>query len=279
MPTFDTPQPIHVSVQLEQGSLRITASDRADTVVDVRPSTESRAPDVRAAERTRVEYASGRLLVKGFKDRSLFSRGSSVDVEIALPEGSHVQAALSMADFAAEGRLGECEVKTSMGDVRVARAGSLRAETGYGLVHVDRADGAADVTTASGRVRLGSVGGTAVVKNSNGVTEIGEAGGELRVRSANGDITVDRADAEVTARTASGAIEIGRVTRGSVVLETGTGRIDVGVSDGTAAWLDVQTTYGTVRQSLGPAKGPDDSGETVEVRARTSYGDIVIHRA
>ncbi|QCX79352.1 hypothetical protein C9F11_28760 [Streptomyces sp. YIM 121038] len=279
MPTFDTAKPINASVTIESGTVRIIAGDRAETVVDVRPTSETRAADVRAAERTRVEYTTGRLLVKGPKERSLFGRGSSVDVEVMLPEGSDVHVTTSMADCTVEGRLGECEVKTSMGEIRVVRAASVRLDTGHGRVYVDRTDGQADVTTASGEVRLGTIGGAAVVKNSNGSTEIGEVVGELRVRSANGAIVVTRARADVTARTATGAIEIGEVTRGTAVLETGTGRVDIGISEGTAAWLDVQTKYGSVRQSLGSSAGPGDSGETVKVRARTGLGDIVIHRA
>ncbi|GHC84766.1 DUF4097 family beta strand repeat-containing protein [Streptomyces flavofungini] len=279
MPTFDTAKPVYASVILEVGTVRITASDRADTVVDVRPSTASRPADVRAAERTKVEYANGRLVVRGPKERSLFGRGSSVDVEIALPEGSHLEVTTSMADFSTAGRLGECEVKTSAGDIRVDRAGSARLLTGFGEVVVDRTEGPVDVTTASGGVRLGEIGGVAVVKNSNGPTEVGEAAGDLRVKAANGTVTVGRALSDVSVRTANGAIQVGEVVRGSVVLETGMGRIDIGVREGTAAWLDVRTKVGTVRQALGSSEGPGDSGETVQVRGRTGAGDIVIHRA
>ena len=42
---------------------------------------------------------------------------------------------------------------------------------------------------------------------------------------------------------------------------------------------DVGTRFGSVRNSLEIADGPDPSEGTVEVRARSSFGDIVIHRA
>src|SRR5437764_958604 len=38
MPTFDTPEPISVTVEFGVGDLRIVASDRTDTMVEVRPS-------------------------------------------------------------------------------------------------------------------------------------------------------------------------------------------------------------------------------------------------
>jgi hypothetical protein len=54
MPTFDTPQPISVTVELGVGDLRIVASDRTDTMVEVRPSDPAKKADVTAAEQTRV---------------------------------------------------------------------------------------------------------------------------------------------------------------------------------------------------------------------------------
>jgi hypothetical protein len=44
MPTFDTPEPIAVTIELVVSYVRITASDRTDTVVEVRPSDGSTRP-------------------------------------------------------------------------------------------------------------------------------------------------------------------------------------------------------------------------------------------
>src|SRR5256885_2206151 len=63
MPPFDPPEPVSAVIDLVVGDARITASDRGDTVVEIRPSDASHDQDVRAAEQTRVEYAAGRLLV------------------------------------------------------------------------------------------------------------------------------------------------------------------------------------------------------------------------
>ena len=68
MPTFDTPEPISVTVEFGVGDLRIVASDRTDTMVEVRPSDPAKKADVTAAEQTRVEYAGGRLLIKAPKN-------------------------------------------------------------------------------------------------------------------------------------------------------------------------------------------------------------------
>ena len=122
MPVFATPEPISATIELNMGDARIIASDRTDTVIEVRPRDDSKESDIRAAEQTRVEYASGRLLVKTTQ-RSFFGRGSSVDVTIEMPAGSHVQGDSGMGDFGCEGQLGECRLKTGLGNIRLDHTG------------------------------------------------------------------------------------------------------------------------------------------------------------
>jgi len=118
-----------------------------------------------------------------------------------------------------------------------------------------------------------------VVKNSNGDIAIDAVTGDARLRTANGAISVDRTGAGVEAKTSNGSIRVGEVARGPVVLETAMGDLDIGIADGTAAWLDVHTTFGHVRNLLDAASGPESSDQTVEVRGHTSYGDITIRRS
>jgi hypothetical protein len=227
MPAFATPEPISVTIELSAGDARIIASDRTDTVIEVRPRDDSKASDIRAAEQTQVEYASGRLLVKSRQRNFIYEgarsvigpgRGSPVDVTIELPAGSHLQGDSGMGEFGCEGRLGECQLKTGLGNIRLDHASALHLKTGMGDIAVDRASGDADVTTGSGEVRIGHIGGAAVIKNSNGDTVVGEVTGDLRVKSANGRISVDRAHASVMAKTANGRIRIGEVVNGAIVL-------------------------------------------------------------
>ena len=281
MPTFDTPEPVSAVVELVVGDVRITASDRDDTAVDIRPSDESHEPDVRAAEQTRVEYSAGRLLVKTPRQRSLslFGKPGSIDVTIGLPAGSQVYGDASVAAFHCSGRLGECRLKTAAGDIQVEHTGPLEVNTGAGAIVADRVTGPAEVSTGSGRVRLREIDGTAVIKNSNGDSWVGEVGGDLRVKAANGSISVDHAGSDVDATTANGDVRIGGLTRGSASLKTSLGEIEVGVQAGTAARLDVHTQFGRIHNQLDASDGPGPSEQTVDVSARTSYGDIVIRRS
>jgi DUF4097 and DUF4098 domain-containing protein YvlB len=280
MPTFDTPERITATVDIAFGDVRISAGDRGDTVVEVHPSDASNDEDLKAAELTRVEYANGRLLVKGPKLRSWLSRrtGGSIDVTIDLPAGSRVHGSVGLGDFQCDGHLGDCEIKTGLGRIRLDRAETVDLKSGAGDISVDRAARRAEVTASSGDVRLVAIDAGAVVRSANGNTWIGEAGGDLRLSAANGSIAVDLANAGVSAKSANGDVRVGEVVHGSVVLETKIGDVEVGVREGTAAWLDVHSRFGHVRNDLEAADAPDPSVDSVEVRARTSVGEIVIRR-
>lgn len=280
MPKYETPEPISVTLELGVGYVRVAASDRTDTVIEVRPSDEGDESDVKAAQQVRVDYANGKLEVTGPKARAFdFSRKTrSVDVDIELPSNSQVSAHMQMGDFRGAGRLGDTRVKTT-GHCRIEHTGPLHLHTGTGHITVDDIAGAAEISTGSGKIQVGEIEGTAVVKSSNGSVEIDAVTGDARVRSANGDISVGRAGAGVDAKTANGTIRLGEVVRGSVALGTSAGDLDVGIAEGTAAWLEVNTGFGHVRNLMENTAGPEEADETVEVRGRTSYGDITIRRA
>ena len=282
MYTFETPDPIFVTVELAVGDIRIEASDRTDTIVEVRPSNGAKKSDVAAAEQTRVEYSGGRLLIKGpkgWRPQTFWRGGESIDVRIDLPSGSHVTGDVAVAKFHSAGRLADCTFKTSAGDVNVAWAGAVQLKTSVGDITVDHAGGDIDVATSSGAIRVGAVDGAGVVRNSNGDTRIGDITGDLRVTSSNGNIVVGRARATVIAKTANGNVRLDEVTRGAILVETARGRVEIGVVEGVAAWLDLKTQFGRVTNRLDDAAPPGAGEDTVEVRARTSLGDITVSRS
>ena len=128
-------------------------------------------------------------------------------------------------------------------------------------------------------MRVGLLDGPAVLKNSHGSTVVGASTGDLRVRGANGDIEIRRAESSVTATTAHGILRVGEAVRGSVRLETHYGAIEVGIREGTAAWLDVSSGAGQVRNALPSSAAPEEGADTVQVRARTRFGNVDIIRA
>ncbi|MEU8836497.1 DUF4097 domain-containing protein [Streptomyces sp. NBC_01707] len=278
MPSFDTPEPISVTAHVEAGSIQFTGGDRADTVVEVRPRDPKRDQDVRAADQTEVTYTSGVLTIRTPKS-NLFGRTGTVDVTAELPTGSRIDMTGAWVQVLGEGRLGEVRVKTSSGDVRLDTTGPLQLTASHGSITVDRVEGMAEISTSSGSLRVGLVDGPAVLKNSHGTTTVGAATGELRVSGANGDIEIRRAENSVTATTAHGTLRVGDVARGTVQLETSYGAIEVGVREGTAAWLDVSSGSGQVRNTLTASQAPEETEDSVKVRARTRYGNIDVRRA
>ena len=263
MPTFDTPGPIAASVELTAGELRVVASERPDTVVHVRPADDTEDRDVRAAEQTRVEFASGTLTMRGPRQPGLgiFGKVGAVDVLVELPVGSDLEAKLGVGGVRCTGALGACRLRSGAGDLQVEQAESLSVKTGMGLVTAETVTGDAKLTTGSGKLQVRSVAGPAVLKNGNGETWIGHAGSDLQIRSANGDIRVRE------------------LVRGSATLRSAAGRIEIGIRPGTAARLDVHTQYGKVHNGMTATDGPAETDEQAEVRARTAFGDILIHRS
>ncbi|MEV7179005.1 DUF4097 family beta strand repeat-containing protein [Kitasatospora sp. NPDC093679] len=285
MPSFTTPEPISVTATVEAGSVRLTAGDRTDTVVEVLPRDPQKDQDVRAAERTRVTCTDGVLTVTTPKQPFSLRRSGTVDVTVELPTGSHVAVAGSWTQVLGEGRLGEVRVRTSSGDLRFDTTGALHLEASHGSITVDRIEGAAEISTSSGSVRVGTVDGPATLKNAHGTTTVGTALGDLRVRGTNGDIDIAHAEASVTASTAHGTLRLGEVVRGTVRLETAFGSIEVGVRQGTAAWIDAASGSGQVRNALAAAGAPaaakaePEAEDTVKVSARTTHGTVDILRA
>ncbi|AXG79505.1 DUF4097 family beta strand repeat-containing protein [Streptomyces paludis] len=296
MPTYETPEPISATFELEAGTAHITAGKRTDTVVEVLPRNGSNENDVRAVQQTQVTYSGGRLTVRTPKKRSLFGKSGAIEVSVELPLGSDVRGTTAMGGFYCDGRLGEVTLKSALGDLQVEEAAGAGLKTDLGDIRLARSTGDIEVIGA-GRIEVGTATGTATVKNGNGATRISEVTGELKIYAANGDVSVGVAHSGIDARSANGRIEVGvthagvtavsanggiridDAARGRIDLRTSVGELEVGVHEGTAAWLDVHTKFGTVRRELGSAAAPSDSDETVEVYARTAAGDIIIRRA
>jgi hypothetical protein len=85
MPTFATPGPIAATVQVAGAQVRVTASDRTDTVVLVEPINVASRSDVKVANKTKVDFASGRLSVK---HRGRHQRGTAASIDVNSERGA-----------------------------------------------------------------------------------------------------------------------------------------------------------------------------------------------
>ncbi|MCE6998429.1 DUF4097 domain-containing protein [Saccharothrix sp. S26] len=274
MPAFATPTPITATLVVAGARVRVTASDRTDTVVLVEPVDRTSRSDVRVAERTRVDFADGRLSVKTTVSGA---RTGSVAITIELPAGSGLVAYLAHAGVHADGAFGECELHTASSRVRLDRVEALRANIAAGEVAVDHIAGRATIDGSSVTARIGEVRGAVRLSSSGGRTWIGHARADLDLSSGSGGFDLDRVDGSVTAKTGDGSIRIGRLTRGRAELSNHSGDIRVGIGEGVAVRLDVDSKRGSVRNSVVPH--PDRCDGEVSVHARTRHGDVIVHRA
>lgn len=276
MPTYATAGPITAKVQVAGARVRVTASDRTDTVVLVEPIDTKSQKDVKVADKTKVEYADGQLSVKttasGTKDQS-------VAITIDLPTGSSLAVDLAYSAVQADGSFGECDLQMSSGQVELDRLDALHANIASGEVAIGHIAGGADIDGGAFTLRIGEVKGTVGLTNSGGQAWIGHASGDLDLGSGSCDFDIDRVDGSITAGTASGAVRIGRMTHGQAKLMNGSGNIEVGISEGSAASIDVNSERGAVHDFVSSEGQQDPSDHKVMIHARTRNGDIIIQRA
>ncbi|MFD1714889.1 DUF4097 domain-containing protein [Amnibacterium flavum] len=280
MPTYETPTPIDVAIKLPVGSIRIIAGERADTVVTVSPTDPGKTSDRRGAEETSVDFDGRRLTVTGPKPRaSWIGPSESIDVLVELPAGSRLTAEISVGGVQTTGRLGATRIKAALGSVDLDRTGDLWLRAGHGSAAVGTAQGAVEVTADHGQIRIGKVTGDAILKASHGSVQVGESGGDIEAKLSYGDLDITTALGSVTAKTAYGSIQLREVSGGSIEVESGFGQVTIGVRPGVPAWLDVSSKSGRVRNELDADRGPESTEQTVAVRARTQFGDVLIQRA
>jgi DUF4097 and DUF4098 domain-containing protein YvlB len=261
MPNFDTPQPISAVVEIAAGSVRLVATDRSDTVVDVRPRDESRPHDVRAAEQVCIDFNNGTLTVTSKRGFS-FPRRGAVVVDIALPSGSRLNASAASADVTADGQYADCKFASASGDLTVSSvAGNLKADTASGVIRVQAVDGSVSVSTASGDAAFG------------------ELTDDVKFRAASGSLSVTHLRGDLNAQTASGDVTVTSAVRGNISVQTSSGEVVVGIAEGTAAQLDLRTGSGAVRNTLQRSDGPSEGDETLVVHAYTGSGDVIVQRA
>jgi hypothetical protein len=279
MPTFPAPSPVPVVVDVPFGNLHVVAGDRDDVVVTIEPADRSKSGSVRAAEETRVHRDGDTVRIvypSAWKQWVLpFSSGGAT-VRVELPAGSDLTG--RAGSLYSEGRLGAVEVSLNAGEARVDQADRVDLKVTAGSVTIGRVTGRTSISASAGAVRIAELAGDGTVRAANGTTTVGSLTGSLDVVGAHAEITVGRVRGSLTAKSAHAGIRVGRVESGSVSLTTAFGSIELGVPEGVAAYLDVTSQHGCVRNQLRLTDGPVEDDATAEIHASTGYGDIIVRR-
>lgn len=303
MPTFATPTAIGIDVSIGVGDVHVISSDRTDTVVAVRPHDPHRDRDARAAEQAQIELVNDRLTVRvergtsGAWLRNLRTQKPPVvEVTVEAPTGSaldvdtqmgHIRADGQFAntrlhtgtgDIRADGSFGHVNARTGTGNIQLARAEHADLKSGAGDIEVARTTGPTHVATA-GAVIIERTDGPTTVRNASGPIRIEDARGPVRANSSASDVALTRTTDDVVAKSASGSVTIDEIVSGNVVLRTAAGNVRAGIAQGTAVHLDMATGFGRVVNGLTPTDAPVPTAATASLQARTSAGDIEVHRA
>ena len=154
MPTFDTPGPIIATVVVAGAQVRVTASDRSDTVVLVEPINKASKKDVRVADKTKVDFADSQLSVKTTISGD---KNGSVAITIGLPASSSLVVYLAHSDVHADGSFGECELHLASGRVQLDRINALQANIAAGEVTIGHIAGRANIDGSAVDMRISEV--------------------------------------------------------------------------------------------------------------------------
>ncbi|QFZ18247.1 DUF4097 family beta strand repeat-containing protein [Saccharothrix syringae] len=178
MQKFDTPAPIAAVLDIPAGHVRFIAADRTDTAVEVLPADASKGRDVKAAERTSVEYGDGVLRITTPAGNQLLGASGFVEVTVRLPAGSRVEAKAASAEVRGVGRLGDVTFEGSQGSVKLDEAASVRLATHAGDVSIGRLNGPAEISTGKGDIRIAeAVRGAVVLSTRAGDVSVDAAAG------------------------------------------------------------------------------------------------------
>lgn len=214
MQQFDTPTPITAVVSVPAGRIQVIAADRTGTTVEVLPAKTSKSRDVKAAERTTVEFDGGVLRVSTtLEGNQILGPSGSVEVTVQVPSGSNIEVKSAGAEFRGVGRFGEVDCDGVYGAVKIDEASNVRLAALGGEVTVGRLTGPGEISTQNGDIRIAEA-----------------TAGTLVLSTQMGDVTVDAAPG------VSATLDAG----------TGHGRVNNALknTEGTTAGLAIRATTG-----------------------------------
>ena len=259
MHTFETPGRPTIEVRAAAGHVTVDTDDTDRTTVELTPLN---AAGEEAVAKARVEQHGSKVLVDFPRQHGgLFRESASVGVAVTCPHDSSLNIQTGSSDIRATGTFSDTRVTTGSGDIELDTVtGSAKLKSGSGTVSAGRVDQGLVITAGSGDVSIGELAGDGVTKSGSGDVEVGRLGGTLQTKSGSGSLTVRRA------------------TSGMVRANGASGDINIGIAEGTAAWLDLSTVSGRVTQELEESAAPSDGQQRVEITARTVSGDLRVFR-
>ncbi len=269
--TFDVTGPIELEIKLSSGEIEVDAVDGMEQATVELTAHDEASQELIDNGRVELQHHQQRphLVIDlqqrrsgGFNLGSLFGR-SGVSCRVRVPASSSLTARTKSADVAARGTLSAANVATASGDVTL-----------------DRVEGGVNVKGASADIRVREVNGGVNVQSASGDIDVDVVRGPVNVASASGDVTIREAYSDVSVNTVSGDQEHGAVLRGRLAANSVSGDVHIGVRRGSKVFLDCNTVSGDTSSELDvSSEAPAGDGPSLEIRAKTVSGDILITRA
>lgn len=266
---FETPRPVSLYVELGKGSVRLHATDTAESRVEI---TGRDAADVV------VEQRDDQLSVIAPRQRSGFLSGeAALHIVVTVPAGSDLAVKTGSADIDCRGPFAAGRLKSGSGDIRVETlTGSTTIETGAGDVRVEEARDELRVKSGSGDVHVDRSSGEVVVSTGSGDVQVGANSAPAVVKTGSGDVKVLQAAHDVSMSTGSGDLHIATATRGRLTAKGASGNVRIGIPAGIPVWTDISTVTGRIHSTLQGAGQPEEGADHIEVRAKLVTGDVVL---
>ncbi|MFK0259293.1 DUF4097 family beta strand repeat-containing protein [Streptomyces sp. NPDC090445] len=179
MQTFTTPAPIATVLDIPAGRIRFIAADRADTTVEVLPTTADKHSDIKAAEQVEIDFTDGVLRIAAEPPKNKFLGDSgSVEITVHLPADSTLRAKAASAELRGVGRLGDVVFEAAAGTVNLDETAAAHLALQAGDIAVGRLHGPAEATTSKGDIRITEARrGTVHLRTEAGDVTIGAARG------------------------------------------------------------------------------------------------------
>ncbi|WP_042406127.1 DUF4097 family beta strand repeat-containing protein [Streptacidiphilus carbonis] len=178
MQTFATTAPITAVLDIPAGRIELLATDQATTTVEVLPANPDRTRDLKAAQRTTVDYTDGVLRITGPDTNHNLGSTGALQVTVNLPAGSHLQATTAAAELRTTGPLGDVAFEGAYREISIGQAAGLQLTAVDGDVEVGRLTGSAQIRTARGDIRITEAGsGTLTLETQSGSVTVGVAPG------------------------------------------------------------------------------------------------------
>lgn len=276
--TFDVDGPLDVKLEIGGGHVSLTAADTNEATVMLRPARTGDGDALDLIARSTVDLRGTSLYIE--VPRTIgFRQQAELVVEATVPGMSMATVKAGSAGVDLAGTFGDVSIKTGSGDVHLETGAQAKVGTGSGDVSLGRVD-EAWVKTGSGDIAVEAVTGDVTLSTGSGDVRLTEIDGNASISTASGNVDVRTSSGAIGVKTASGDVAVRRAFAGELEAKTASGRVAVGIPEGTAVLLDCRSVSGQCRSALTPSEPPAEGDEQrLQVRARTVSGNIDITRS